>query len=174
MKGPGNVLVGVAESDGAAVGTSGGVFGFAEGVKEPRDLFLVQRLIDFDGGMAGDTGRDAAAAGFGVFGLPVAIGDGEDFFEHALEFDSFETDRGGFDGEGAGAEGFGFEAVAVQFSGDLGEGDHLCGKEVDEQWHEEALALNLFGVAFAEDLFEKNAFVGYVLVDDPEALFVGG
>ena len=54
MKGPGNVLVGVAEGDGAAVGAGGGVFGFAEGVKKPGDLFSIQRLIDFDGSVAGD------------------------------------------------------------------------------------------------------------------------
>ena len=124
--------------------------------------------------MAGDAGGDAAAAGFGVFGLLVAVGDGEDLFEHAFEFDAFEADGGGFDGEGAGAEGFGFEAVAVELVGDLGEGDHLGGEEVDEERHEEALALDLLGVALAEDFFEEDALVGYVLVDDPEAFFVGG
>ena len=124
--------------------------------------------------MAGDAGGDAAAAGFSVFGLLVAVGDGEDLFEHAFEFAAFEAYGGGFDGEGAGAEGFGFEAVALEFFGDLGEGDHLGGEEIDEQRHEEALALDLFGVALAEDLFEEDALVGYVLVDDPEAFFVGG
>jgi hypothetical protein len=106
--------------------------------------------------------------------LLVAVGDGEDLFEHAFELDAFEADGSGFDGEGAGAEGLGFEAVAVELLGDLGEGDHLGREKVDEQRHEEALALDLFGVAFAEDLFEENALVSYVLVDDPEALFVSG
>ncbi len=124
--------------------------------------------------MAGDAGGDAAAAGFGVFGLLVGVGDGEDLFEHAFELDAFEADGCGFDGEGAGAEGLGFEAVAVELVGDLGEGDHLGGEQIDEQGHEEALALDLFGVALAEDLFEEDALVGYVLVDDPEAFFVGG
>ena len=124
--------------------------------------------------MAGDAGGDAAAAGFGVFGLLVAVGDGEDLFEQMFEFAAFEADGSGFDGEGAGAEGFGFEAVAVELFGDLGEGDHLRGEEVDEQRHEEALALDLLGVAFAEDFFEEDALVGYVLVDDPETFFVGG
>ena len=133
-----------------------------------------ERLVDLDGGVAGDAGGDAAAAGFGVFGLLVAVGDGEDLFEHAFEFDAFEADGSGLDGEGAGAEGFGFEAVAVEFFGDLGEGDHLGGEQVDEQRHEQALALDLLGVALAEDLFEEDALVGYVLVDDPEAFFVGG
>jgi hypothetical protein len=62
----------------------------------------------------------------------------------------------------------------LEFFGDLGEGDHLGGEKIDEERHEEALALDLFGVALAEDLFEEDALVGYVLVDDPEALFVGG
>jgi hypothetical protein len=50
----------------------------------------------------------------------------------------------------------------------------LGGEHVDEQRHEEALALDLLGVAIAEDFFEEDALVGYVLVDDPESFFVGG
>ncbi len=96
------------------------------------------------------------------------------FFEHVFEFDAFEAYWGGLDGECAGAEGFGLEAVAFELFGDLGEGDHLRGKEVDEERHEEALALHLLGFALAEDFFEEDALVGDVLVDDPEALFVGG
>ena len=130
--------------------------------------------VDLDGGVAGDGGGDAAAAGFGVLGLLVAVGDGEDLFEHAVPVRAFEAYWRGLDGEGAGAEGLGFEAVAVEFVGDLGEGDHLRGQQIDQQRHEEALALDLLGVALAEDLFEEDALVGDVLVDDPEALFVGG
>jgi hypothetical protein len=124
--------------------------------------------------VACDAGGDAAATGFGVFGLAVAVGDGEDLFEHLLEFAAFESYGSCFDGQGAGAEGLGFEAVAVEFVGDLGEGDHLGREEIDQQRHEEALALDLLGVALAENLFEEDALVGYVLVDDPEAFFVGG
>ena len=174
LEGSLDVFVGVAEGDGAAVGAGGRVFGFAESVEEPTDLLLIQRLVDLDGRVAGDGGGDATAAGLRVFTLLVAVGDGEDLFEHVLEFDTFQADGGGFDGEGAGAEGLDFEAVAVEFFGDLGEGDHLGGEEIDEQGHEETLALDLLGIAFAEDLFEEDALVGYVLVDDPEAFFVGG
>src|SRR5438067_6890888 len=105
--------------------------------------------------MAGDRGGDAAAAGFGVFGLLVAVRDGEDLFEHALEWNAFEAYGSGFDGECSRAEGLGFEAVAVELFSDLGKGDHLRWEHVDEQRHEEALALNLLGVAFAEDFFEE-------------------
>ena len=150
------------------------MLGFCQFGEEPVDFCGVEGLVDLDGGVAGHAGGDAAAAGLGVFGLLVAVGDGEDFFEHAFEFDAFETYGGGLDGEGAGAEGLGFEAVAVELFGDLGEGDHLGGEEVDEERHEEALALDLLGVALAEDFFEEDALVGDVLVDDPEAFFVGG
>ena len=131
-------------------------------------------MVDLDGSVAGDGGGDAAAAGFGVFGLLVAVGNGEDLFEHTFEFSALETYGGCLDGEGAGAEGFCFEAVALELFGGLGEGDHLGGEEIYEQGHEEALALDLFGVALAEDFFEEDALVGYMLVDDPETLFVGG
>ena len=154
------------------MGAGGGVFGFCEFCEEPVDFFGVERLVNFDCSVAGHGGGNAATTGFGVFGLPVAIWDGEYFFEHAFEFDAFEADGGGFDGEGAGAEGLGFEAVAVEFFCNLGEGDHLRGEHINEQGHEEALALDLLGVAIAKDFFEEDALVGDVLVDKPETLFV--
>ena len=150
------------------------MFGSGEFGEEPVNFLGIEGLVDFDGGVTGHAGGDAAAASLGVFGLLVSIGNGQDLFEHLFEFDTFEADGSGFEGESARAEGLGFEAVAVEFAGDLGEGDHLGGKEVDEERHEEALALDLFGVALAEDLFEEDALVGDVLIDDPEALFVGG
>ena len=131
-------------------------------------------MVDLDGGVAGDAGGDAAAASLGVFGLLVAVGDGEDLFEHLFEFDAFEADGAALTARVRGPKGSASKPLRSSSLGDLGEGDHLGGKEVDEQRHEEALALDLFGVALAEDLFEEDALVGDVLVDDPEALFVGG
>ena len=155
---------------GQAVGCSV----FAEFGEEPVDLCGFEGHVDLDGGVAGDGGGDAAAAGFGVFGLLLRSGTARTSSSMLFEFAAFETDGGGFDGEGAGAEGLGFEAVAVELVGDVGEGDHLRGEEFDEEGHEEALALDLLGVALAEDLFEEDALVGDVLVDDPEAFFVDG
>ena len=174
LEGFGDVFIGIAEGDGPAVGAGGRVFGFCEGGEEPVDFFRVEGLVDFNRCVTGHAGGDAAAAGFGVFGLLVAVGDGEDFFEHAFELDAFKTDGCGFDGESTWAEGFGFEAVAIELVGDLGEGDHLGGEEIDEQRHEKTLALNLFSVALSEDLFEEDALVGDMLIDDPEAFFIGG
>ena len=128
--------MGVAQCDGAAVRAGGGVLGLAELGEEPVDLGGLEGLIDLDCGVARDAGGDAATAGFGVFGLLVAVGNGEDFFEHVFELCTFETCGRGFDREGAGAKGFGFEAVAVELFGDLGEGDHLGGEKIDEEWHE--------------------------------------
>ncbi len=78
------------------------MLGFSEGVEEPLDLGGFEGLFILMGGVAGDAGGDAAAAGFGVLGLAVAVGDGEDLFEHLLELAAFEAYWGGFDGEGAG------------------------------------------------------------------------
>ena len=61
----------------------------------------------------------------------VAVGDREYLFEHSFELDAFETYRGGFDREGAWAEGLGFEAIAFEFFRDFRKGDELCGKEID-------------------------------------------
>ena len=117
------------------------MLGFSKFREEPVDFRVVERLVDLDGSVTGDGCRDAAAAGFGVFGLLVAVGDGEDLFDHLFELAALEAYRGGVDGQSAGSEWLGFEAVALEFFGDLGEGDHLGGEEVDEQRHEEALTL---------------------------------
>jgi len=149
LEGFGYVFVGVAQGDGATVGAGCRVLRLTECIEEPQYLLLVERLINLDGRVAGDGGGDATATGFSVLGLLVAVGDGEDLFEHAFEFGAIEAYWGGFDGEGAGTEGFGFEAVALEFFGNLSEGDHLSGEEIDEQRHEEALTLDLFGVSLA-------------------------
>ena len=56
--------------------------------------------------MASDGRGNTGGAGLGVFRLLLAGGDGEDFFEHALELTAFEANGRGFDGKGARAEGF--------------------------------------------------------------------
>ena len=48
----------------------------------------------------------------------------------------------------------------------------MRGEEVDEERHEEALALDLLDLAGTEDFFEEDALVGYVLIDDPEETLV--
>jgi hypothetical protein len=142
--------------------------------EQPVDLGWFKWRVDFDGGVAGDRGGDAMAAGFGVFDLLFTVGDGEDLFEHALEFFAFESDRGGFDSDGLGAEGLGLEAVAFELVGEAGEGDHLRWKKVDKERHEKALTLDALNLAVAENLFEENTLVGDVLVDNPQAFVVDG
>ena len=63
LEGALNVFVGITESDGAAVGAGGWVFGLCEGGEEPIDFFGIEGLVDFDGGVTGHGGGDAAAAG---------------------------------------------------------------------------------------------------------------
>ena len=150
------------------------MLGFSQSFKQPADLCGVKRHVDFDGGVAGHAGGDAAAAGFGVFRLLKTIVYGEDVFDHEFELAAFKAYRRGLDGEGAGAEGLGFKAVAFKLFCDAGEGDHLGGQKVNEEGHEEALALDLLSVALAQDFFEEDALMGDVLIDDPEAFLVDG
>ena len=101
------------------------------------DLGGFEGLVDPDRRVAGDAGGDAAAAGFQSFRSGgCSPGDGEELFDHGFELAAFEATRGGLDGEGAGAEGFGFEAVVFELFGDLGEGDHLGWEKVDEERHQ--------------------------------------
>ena len=133
-----------------------------------------ERHVDLDGGVAGDGGGDAGAAGLFVFRLLLAFGHGKHLFQHAFELAAFKADGRGLYGQGARAKGLGLKAVALQLFGDGGEGDHLLGQQLDQHGHEQALALDMLDVALAQDFFEQDALVGDVLVDDPEAFFVDG
>src|SRR5271170_7218339 len=87
------VFIRITQSDGSAVGTGGWMLSFRQFGEEPVDFGGVAGLVDLDCGVAGHGGGDATAAGLGVFGLLVAVGDGEDLFEHVFEFDAFEAYR---------------------------------------------------------------------------------
>ena len=153
---------------------AGGQLGFAQFAEQPGHAFGVERHVDLDGGVAGDGGGDARARGPEVLALIETVDLLQHFDQHAFELAAFEADGRGLNGEGARAEGLDFEAVAFELRSDLGEGDHLGGREVDEQWHEQTLALHALDFALAQNFFEEHALVRDVLVDDPEAFLVGG
>ena len=94
--------------------------------------------------------------------------------KHPLKGCAFEADRGRFDGKCLRAERLDFKPIALELIGDLGKDDHLPRFKFDQKRHKEALALNVFDLASAEDLLKKHTFVCDVLVDDPEAFFVDG
>ena len=133
--------------------------------------------IDFDRGMAGNGGGDAGAEtvkfliarGFcGICGRLV-----DDFGEGALEFGALEANGGGFDRKCLRAKGFHFKAVVFELLGYASEDDHLFGLQFHKHWHEQALALDAFHLAFAEDFLEKHPLVCNVLIDDPQAIVSG-
>ena len=147
---------------------------FSEFCEQPVDFCRFEGHIDLDSRRTGNGSRDAGATGLFVLHLCRFLRLAQQFIENELEFAAFEAYGGGFYGQSAGAEGFGFEAVAFELLRDGGEADHLRGEELDQDRRKEALALDLLDLPFAEDLFEEDALVGYVLIDDPEAFFVGG
>ncbi len=83
---------------------------------------------------------------------------------------AFEANRGGLDRDGARAEGFGLEAVALQLGGDAGEDDHLLRQQIDQHGHQQLLPLHTLDLALAQDFFKEHALVGDMLVDDPQGL----
>ena len=150
------------------------MLGFSEFGEQPVDFCGFERHIDLDGGVAGNGSGDSCAANFGILDLGRFFSAAQDLFQHEFEFAAFQADWRGFYGERARAEGLGLEAVALKFLGDGGEGDHLRGKKLEEYGHEQALTLDGLDFALAHDFFKKDTLVGDVLVDDPEAFFVGG
>ena len=104
------------------------------------------------------------------------IGSGllDDLGQRALQLGAFQAHRGGFDGKCLRAKGFDLKAVVFKFLGDAGEDHHLLGLELDQQRHQQALALNALHVALAQDFLKKHPFVCNMLVDDPQAIVSRG
>src|SRR6267378_7691202 len=75
---------GIAKDYRAAVGAAHGAIGFGEGGEKPFHFGLVERHVDFDGGVAGGGGGDFGSQGFdgdgGVFALDAVENFGEEFF----------------------------------------------------------------------------------------------
>ena len=94
--------------------------------------------------------------------------------QHVLDGCGVHACGSDFHGHAAGAEGFGFESVVLQFVGNFGEYRLLRGRQVQHDRHEQALAFNFLRGALLQHSFKKDALVGDVLVDDPEAIFVDG
>jgi hypothetical protein len=124
--------------------------------------------------MAGDGGGDAGADLVEVQGLLFTGDLIEQFVEHVLDGGCVDPGGRDFNGDAAGAEGLGFEAVVFEFAGDLGKDCLLRGREFEHDGHEQALAFHFLRRALLQDAFEEHALVGDVLVDDPEAVFVYG
>jgi len=144
----------------------------------PFDTCGVKGGVDFDGRVTGDGGGDAGAEGGKILILRWLIGTGggliDDFAEQPFEGRTLQADGSGFDCQGLGAEGLNFKSVALEFFRYARKYNHLLGFELDEQRHEEALALHFFNLAGAKNFFKKNALVGDVLVDYPQAVLAGG
>ena len=156
------------------MGTTGRVLGFGEFREQPFHAGWIQRRVYLNGGVAGDGRGDAGAHGFEVFPLGFAFTLLQHLNQHALQLIALEPNGGGLDGDGARAEGFGVKAVALQFSGDRGEDNHLLRQEIDQHGHEQALALDTLDLALAQDFLKQDALVGDVLIDDPQAFVVDG
>src|SRR6267378_5807801 len=102
---------GIAEDHGAAVRAAHGAIGFGEGREEPFHFCLVERHVDFDGGVAGRGGGDFGLQRFdgdgGVFALDAIENFSEEFFGVATG----NASGGGLDGYAARAHWFYFETV---------------------------------------------------------------
>jgi hypothetical protein len=92
--------------------------------------------------------------------------------EHVLDCGCVHSGRSDFHGDAPGAEGLGLETVVLQFVGYFSK-DGLLGRgQFENDWHEQALAFHFLCHALPQDAFEQDSLMGYVLVDDPEAIFV--
>ena len=174
VKGTFNFFYGIAKDDRAAVRAAHGAVGFGERVEKPFHFCVVERHIDFDGGVAGGGRGDFRLERFdgdrGVFAVEAVENFGEEFFGVGV----LDSGWDGLDGDAARAHGFDFETVGGHFFGDFLEDDDLARGEFENERHEHALRFDIAGAASGQVLFEEDAFVGDVLVDDPEAFRVDG
>jgi hypothetical protein len=80
---------------------------------------------------------------------------------------------GRFDGHRALAKGLDVKSIGGQFLGDFVQSCLLLRLEFDNNRQQEPLTFHFPFAAQALVPFEENAFVGYMLVNDPEATSVG-
>ena len=102
--------------------------GFRQFGEQPVHFVLLERHVDFDGGVAGDGGGDAAADLFQVERLLFARDLIEQFVQHFFDRRGVDSRGRDFHGDAAGAERLGLEAVVLQFVGNLGEDGLLRGR----------------------------------------------
>ncbi len=128
--------------------------------------------------MAGDGGGDARLECLKIFILLVLLHPGrrqlDDLGEHPFEARGVQTDGRRLDCQSLRPKWLDLEPISLQFVGYFGEYHHLPRLELHKQGHQEPLALHVFYIPLAQDLFEQDALVGDVLVDDPESVFAGG
>src|SRR5262249_24370713 len=96
------------------------------------------------------------------------------FLKQFLDLRGRNAGCGGFDGDGAVAEGFQVESGGVQLLDQAREVDLLSGGPAGHPRHHELLSLRCAVGTIAQDFLEQDALVGYVLVDDPEPIGAGG
>ncbi len=72
------------------------------------------------------------------------------------------------------AEGLGFEARRFQVAGDSFVFHLLSRSQLKNDGEQKALLLDASSLHLRQHLFEQNALVGDVLIDDPKAVAAGG
>lgn len=169
-----DVAGGVAKRDGTAVRAVGRMFAAGEFREEPFHFLLVEAHVDFDGGAAGDGGADVAADFVERCAAELALGGLQDLEDDLFDIAGLHRGGRGGDGDGAVTEGLAVETAGAELVGNLRVFDLLAGGESDNHGHQKCLLFNAAGGALAEHLFKENAFVGDVLVNDPEAIAAGG
>ncbi len=169
-----NFAGGIVQGDGSSVGATHGAIGLGERAQHPLHFAGIETRVDLDGGAAGDGGADVAAKIVEGCGAQFGLGDLENFIDDLFEIGWADGSGRGFYGDGAVAEGFGFKAGGVQLIGDAGVIDLLLGGQGKNERHQQALHLDPAGGALLHYLLEKDALMGYMLIDDPQTVAAGG
>src|SRR6266852_3577851 len=165
---------GIAKDYRAAVGAAHGAIGFCEGGEEPFHFGLVERHVDFDGGVARGGGGDFGLQRFDGDGGIFALDAVENFREQFFRVAAGDAGRSGLNRYAARAHGLDFETVGAELFGDFFVDDQLARGQLENHGHEHALAFDSSGAAGFEVLLKQDAFVSDMLVDKPEAFAVDG
>jgi len=154
------------------VRTGHGAFGFGKFCDQPFHLVLLERHVDLDGGVTGDGCSNADADFLDVYCLLFVGKLVEQFVKHALNLRSFDSGGSDLYRNAACAERLDFKSVGSQLVRNFGENGLLGGRELHNQRHQQALALDFFYGALLENPLKEHALVGDVLVDDPESFMI--
>jgi len=134
-----------------------GTVGFGQRREEPFHFSLVERHVDFDGGVARGGGGDFGLQRFDGDGCVFAFDAIKNFGKQFFRIAAGDACGRGLNRYAARAHEGDFEAVGAQFFGDFFVDDELARGKLQNHGHEQALTFNFPGVASFEMLFEQDA-----------------
>src|SRR3954467_11394158 len=91
---------------------------------------------------------------------------------HVFDLRRFQACGRNFHGYGSGSKWFSLKPIQLQLAGNFCKYSLLCGRQLDQQRHQQALTFDLLYRPLSQDFLEEKTFMSHMLIDNPEAVFI--